>query len=104
MQELEGEIEVSPALQLSWIQIAALEIPIFRLRRGEYVGLIFRLEDEELLAIVLQDVHHPLFALCGSSGMSITVFLADSCVRVYHESGMEDQGKLVNFVHVDEVH
>ncbi len=36
--------------------------------------------------------------------MSITVFLADNCARVYHERGMEDQGKLVNFVHVDEVH
>ncbi len=49
LQELEREIEVSPALQLSRIEIAALQVPILRLRGCKDVRLIIRFKDQELL-------------------------------------------------------
>jgi hypothetical protein len=67
-QELEREIQIMPTLQLSWIKIATLEVPIFWLRGGEYIGLVFRLKDEEFLAVVLQEMHFSLLALLGIFG------------------------------------
>jgi hypothetical protein len=60
-QELECEIEMTPTPQFTRVQIAASQVAVFRLRRGKHVGLVFRLKDEEPLAVLVQKIQHPFF-------------------------------------------
>lgn len=67
-EEFKGEVEVTPTPQFTGIQISAPQLTVLRLWGGKDVGLVFRLEDEELSAIVLQDLHHPFLTLLGIFG------------------------------------
>jgi hypothetical protein len=78
-QELDREVEVTPTPQLAQVEIAASQVTLFRLRGSEYIGLVFRFEDEKLPPIVLQELHHPFLALVRMFGDVHAGRLHDRC-------------------------
>ena len=67
-EELEREIQVKPTSQRSGIEVAASQVTVFRLRHGEYIGLVFGLKNQELPSVVLQQLHPPFLPLLGVFG------------------------------------
>ena len=64
-QELKREVQVTPTPQLPRVQVAAPQVTVFRLGSGEHIGLVLRLEDEELPAVVLQRAPSSISSVLG---------------------------------------
>ena len=105
-EELEGKVQVTPTPQFTGIQVPASKVPVFRLGAANTLGLILRLEDEEIPAVVLQNLHHPFLALLRIFGMSMGLLLLNtvaefSTVGDLQPAKSEETGY---FGYVSEVH